>query len=64
MERQSAGQNRQLRRCYQSGRLEDEIWAAVYEQVYPQRKRPLTAPAAVKTENDQRPTEAELARRA
>ena len=31
-----------LRRCYESSRLEDEVWKAAYEQIWPLVRRALS----------------------
>jgi hypothetical protein len=33
---------RRLKRCYQCSRLEDQLWAMAYEQVWPLVRRALT----------------------
>jgi len=44
MEVQHKPQARIVRRCYQSCRFEEQIWVLVYEQVFPQARRPLPVP--------------------
>lgn len=41
-DRQRTGERR-LEHCYQCNRLEDELWAMAYEQIWPVTKRPLVA---------------------
>lgn len=64
MEGQSARESRPLRRCYQASRLEEEVLAAAYERVYPQRRQPLTTHAVAQSEVNPGKTEPQLARRA
>lgn len=40
--RQRTGE-RELKHCYQCSRLEDELWAMAYEQIWPSIRRPLVA---------------------
>jgi hypothetical protein len=43
--RQRTGERR-LKHCYQCNRLEDELWAMAYEQIWPLVRRPLVADRA------------------
>ena len=41
MEGKQRTRERRWKRCYQCSRLEDELWAMAYEQVWPQGRRAL-----------------------
>jgi hypothetical protein len=42
MEGRRASRQRALTRCYHGNRLEDQLWATAYEQVWPVIRRALT----------------------
>jgi hypothetical protein len=44
MEGRSEARQRTLKRCYQCNRMEEQVWAAAYEQVWPLIRRVVRRP--------------------
>ncbi len=65
MEDNRKAQERILQRCYDTGRLEESVWTAAYEQIWPVLRRSLQRPSTHSPQRRQRRAAATpLARRA
>lgn len=53
MEGKRYSSERRVTRCYQANRIEDELWAMAYEQIWPLLRRRLNHDRAAPTGSEQ-----------
>jgi len=64
MEEKGKAPERTLQRCFECSRLEEQLWAMAYEQIWPVIRHSLKRSASQGRQTPQLGTEAHMARRA